>query len=51
MKANIDKAINYLQLYRLGREPEFLMEAVEQIRKEWEEIKRAKQAETAKAQR
>ncbi len=39
MKSHIDKAINYLQLYKLGHEPEYLVMANREIKKEVSLIK------------
>ncbi len=40
MKRNIDKAINYLQLYRMGQEPGYLFDAKRMINRTLKERKR-----------
>jgi len=42
MKSNIDKAINYLQLYRLDRNPDYIVMAHRAMKREVEEIKKLK---------
>lgn len=39
MMGHIDKAINYLQLYRLDKNPEYLVMAHSEIKREVKEIK------------
>ncbi len=39
MMGHIDKAINYLQLYRLDKNPEYLVMAHREIKREVKEIK------------
>lgn len=44
MKSNIDKAINYLQLYRISQEISYLHEAKRMINRTLKERKRAQQS-------
>lgn len=49
MKSNIDKAINYLQLYKLSHEPEYLVMANKAIIKESQVLKKARDTAISKA--
>jgi hypothetical protein len=44
VKSDIDKAINYLQLYRMGHESGYLFDAKKMINKTLKERKRAQQS-------
>lgn len=39
MKSNIDKAINYLQIYRMDKNPDYLVMAHREMKKEVQAIK------------
>lgn len=40
MKSNIDKAINYLQLYRLDKNPDYLVMAHRAMKREAQDIRK-----------